>query len=146
MDCVYANNHYFVYEDSSQCIWKKAVDGSEPEKWFQYKVSQGTGKSLRRALKGRYIAVNKEGKQVILLSTTDSEDVKEMWGVDGEELVDLQIFGENEDKVAITSDRWLWVDSIKEFGGKLNHRKLKWRKLRVLSFFLDFFGLFINVL
>lgn len=110
-DLCHANGEFYIYEANSG-IWRKRVDKEDPELWLEIVGNYNcNGRTLRRALKGDALAISKKCKKIIIISTKNSEEERQLLEIKndyGEDVVDHRVFGDLEDHlVLLTEDGWI---------------------------------------
>lgn len=110
-DLCHANGQFYIYEANSG-IWRKRVDREDPELWLEIVGNYNcNGRTLRRVMNGDAIAISKKCKEIVIVSTKDNEEERQLMEVSneyGEDIVDHKVFGELEDHIVLlTEDGWL---------------------------------------
>lgn len=90
------------------------MDEKEPQLWFEISGNYNcSGRTLRSALKGKALAVSKKCKSVLIISTENNKKTLHIQNSYGGDIVDHQIFGEEENYLALlTEDGWLVVQKF----------------------------------
>ena len=116
-DCVYFNNNYYLYEKSTEAVYKKSIDDQDPSLFQETQLSSRNQNALRlgEPYSGGSLIMNCLDRYQVK-SLRDPSKSLEFFIADkeiGEEIIDFQVFGK--DKNCIVSITWFYSMKIQGY-------------------------------